>query len=86
MEQFRKFKARDFVNELVFTTSRSGGPGGQNVNKVESKVTLHFDINRSTVLTGEEKRIMAESLKSKLTSEGVMVLSAKSKLNQLQNK
>ena len=53
-------QAKDFFHELVFTTSRSSGPGGQNVNKVNSKVTVKFDVLKSSVLSPE--RSFAESL------------------------
>lgn len=71
-------------NELVFTTSRSGGPGGQNVNKVNSKVTLKFDVAQSDILTPEEKEILLRKLT--LTNEGVLILTSQDKRSQLQNK
>lgn len=82
----RKITAELLLNELVFTTSRSSGPGGQNVNKVNSKVTLQFDVMKSAVLTDEEKRVIGEKLKSRVTGEGVLLLSAQEKRSQLQNK
>lgn len=72
--------------ELVFTTSRSSGPGGQNVNKLNTKVTLRFDIPGSQVLTEEEKETLLKKLSSRLTNEGVLVLSSQDKRSQLQNK
>jgi ribosome-associated protein len=73
-------------NELVFTTSRSGGPGGQNVNKVNSKVTLHFDVLQSKLLTAEQKTFLMERLSNKLTRQGILVLTAQDSRSQLENR
>lgn len=72
--------------ELLFSTSRSSGPGGQNVNKVETKVTLKFNVRGSAILTEEEKEIISQKLASRMTTEGVLVLTAQDKRSQLQNK
>lgn len=82
----RKVTALVVHSELVFTTSRSSGPGGQNVNKVNSKVTLRFDVGQSQVLTPEEKEIIFRKLSSRLTNEGVLSLASQDKRSQLQNK
>lgn len=73
-------------SELTFTTSRSSGPGGQNVNKVNSKVTLMFNVPLSQILTDEEKGIILQKLSTRLTKEGVLILSSQDKRSQLQNK
>jgi ribosome-associated protein len=73
-------------SELEFITSRSSGPGGQNVNKVNSKVTLRFDITHSKILTDDEKFIIATKLHNKLTEDGVLLISAQDKRSQLNNK
>ncbi|MBL7859022.1 MAG: aminoacyl-tRNA hydrolase [Cyclobacteriaceae bacterium] len=72
--------------EFVFTTSRSSGPGGQNVNKVNTKVTLKFDIPNSALLTIEEKEILLNKLTASLTKDGVWLLTSQDKRSQLQNK
>lgn len=72
--------------ELEFSTSRSSGPGGQNVNKVNSKVTVQFDVRQSVVLTEEEKTTVARKLSSRLTREGILIVSAQESRSQLQNK
>jgi ribosome-associated protein len=72
--------------ELVFSTSRSSGPGGQNVNKVNTKVTLKFDVAGSAVLTDEEKQIISDKLASRITTEGILVLVSQDKRSQLENK
>lgn len=72
--------------ELDFTASRSEGPGGQNVNKVNSKITLRWDIANSLILTDEEKTKINEKLSSFITKDGVLILSAQDKRSQLQNK
>lgn len=74
------------ANELDFSASRSSGPGGQNVNKVNTKVTLRFDVNGSQVLNDEEKEIISKKLSARLTKEGVLVLTSQNKRSQLQNK
>lgn len=74
------------LSEIVFTASRSGGPGGQNVNKVNSKVTLKLDVIRSSLLSEEQKEIISKKLASRLTAEGILLLTSQDKRSQLQNK
>ena len=59
-------------SELWFTASRSGGPGGQHVNKVSSKVTLHWDVAGTGVLDEQERARVMEALGSRLTGDGVL--------------
>jgi ribosome-associated protein len=73
-------------NELNFTASRSGGPGGQNVNKVNSKITLKFDVVHSRILGEEEKASILKNLSTHLTNDGVLLLSSQDKRSQLENK
>lgn len=79
-------RLEDLQKEVSFTTSRSSGPGGQHVNKVNTKVTLKFDIPGSMVLSEEEKSILQKKLSSKLTNEQVLILSSQDKRSQAQNK
>lgn len=73
-------------SELEFTTSRSSGPGGQNVNKVNTKVTIRFDVPNSQLLTQEEKDIILSKLSSQLTKDGILVITSQDKRSQLDNK
>jgi len=79
------FSAR-LEKELRFSVSRSSGPGGQNVNKVNSKVTLKFDVAKSQLLSDEEKEILLIKLTSKLTANGVLILVSQDSRSQLENK
>lgn len=79
-------QSNNLLNELEFSFSRSGGPGGQNVNKVNSKVTLKWDLVHSNLLSDEIKVKLTQKLSSKLTKEGVLMLVVQDHRSQLQNK
>ena len=81
-----KIEPEKLHSEVVFQTARSGGKGGQNVNKVETKVELRFDIPNSQVLTDEQKDFLQKKLTNKLTNEGVLFLYHQTERSQLANK
>jgi ribosome-associated protein len=81
-----KVSAHELTNELIFTFSRSGGAGGQHVNKVSTKVTLRWDVSNSALLTTDQKEIVLKKLGSKLTNEGVLILISQESRSQIQNK
>lgn len=81
-----KITSDQLSSEFVFTMSRSGGPGGQNVNKVNSKVTLQFDIQNSRILTAEQKQVISEKLSSRITREGLIVIPVQETRSQAENK
>ncbi len=59
-------------DELTFTAARSGGPGGQNVNKVSSKVTLLFDVTHSPSLTEEQRQLVSRRLAPRINKDGIL--------------
>jgi ribosome-associated protein len=77
---------QDFTKEFEFRTSRSGGPGGQNVNKVSSKVELRFHVANSELLTETQKALIVEKLANYLTNEGYLQLICQEARSQLANK
>jgi ribosome-associated protein len=81
-----ELKSRDFDSEFNFTTSRSSGPGGQNVNKVSTKVELRFNLQTSAVLSETEKEILFRKLKNKINKENELIIVAQSERTQLMNK
>lgn len=81
-----KFKPPYLLTECVIKTSRSGGKGGQNVNKLSTKVQLDFSIPDSKLLHENEKGLLLEKLASKLTTEGVLQVMAQTERTQLGNK
>ena len=82
----KAFEIDQLLRELSFQASRSGGKGGQNVNKVSSKVELSFDILNSQVLTEEQKNILLIKLASKINAEGILKLVSQEDRAQLINK
>ena len=75
-----------FLPEITFQTSRSSGPGGQNVNKVESRVELRWLLEASQVLTPAQKQLILEKLAGQLTQEGYLLVVAQDDRSQLRNK
>ena len=86
MNVLEQVKAKSLEQECVFTASRSSGAGGQNVNKVNSKVSLRFDVRNSLILNEEEKETVLSKLASKITGEGIIIITAQTHRSQVQNK
>ena len=74
------------LSELKFKAVRSSGAGGQNVNKVSSKVVLSFDLTNSFGLTQEEKELLLVKIATKLTQENILILTSEEDRSQLKNK
>lgn len=81
-----KISKQDLVKEVKFKTSRSGGKGGQNVNKVSSKVELNWDVNTSNLITDEQKKLISLKLANRLNSEGLVQVITEEERSQLLNK
>jgi len=86
LQDQQRFSERLFDPELEFSTSRSSGPGGQNVNKVNSKVELRFKIIASALLSDDEKNLLMDKLKNRINSEGDLIIVSQEERSQLKNK
>ena len=73
-------------NEVRYSTSRSSGPGGQNVNKVNTQVELRFSVNETAIFSEEEKSRILEKLKNRINSAGELILVSQQGRTQLENK
>jgi ribosome-associated protein len=76
----------DVSKEVRFQTSRSGGKGGQNVNKVETSVEAYFDVDSSVILNADQKALIKEKLASRINSEGLLQVRSQTHRTQLANK
>jgi ribosome-associated protein len=77
---------RDLSGEFIFSSSRSSGPGGQNVNKVNSRIELRFNLSGSALLTDDEKTKIQSALGNRINKEGFLILVSQSERSQLANK
>ena len=74
------------ITELKFKFSRSSGPGGQHVNKVSTQVELYFEIEKSAILSAEQKLIITEKLKSRISNNGILALKCDDTRSQIKNR
>lgn len=77
---------QDFSNEIVYKTSRSGGKGGQNVNKVETKAEAHWNVLGSGFFTADEKALIIYRLENRINAKGELVSQCSEDRSQLANK
>lgn len=81
-----ELESRGLAGELVFSASRSGGAGGQNVNKVNTRVELRFNVMNSAVLSEEEKNLLHAKLAARINLDGDLMMTSQTERTQLGNK
>lgn len=84
--KFTETQKKQFEPELLLSASRSSGPGGQNVNKVNTRVELRFSVKNSNLFTDEEKELIYIKLKTRINTEGELILTSQAARTQLDNR
>ncbi len=73
-------------DEIEITASRAGGPGGQHVNKTGTRITVRWNVQKTSALDGEQKERVLKNLQARLTSEGDLIIHSSTSRSQQQNK
>ena len=84
--KFTELQKKQFEPELLLSATRSSGPGGQNVNKVNTRVELRFSVKNTGLFTDEEKELIFNKLKTRINTDGKLIFTSQAARTQLDNR